>query len=84
MFKIDFFVEDLLLLSIITKLLNIIFTFSVRLCAPLDQSDGVLAELLHGLDIVCDLVHLCLLGFGEELKLSCDNSEDSNCFVPTF
>ena len=34
----------------------------VRLGAPLHQSDGVLAELLQGLDLLRDLVHSALLG----------------------
>ena len=33
----------------------------VRLGAPLHQSDGVLAELLQGLDLLRDLVHCALL-----------------------
>ena len=35
-----------------------IFTFPVRLGAPLDQPDGVLGELLHRLNELHDLVHV--------------------------
>jgi len=33
--------------------------FSVGLCAPLDQSHGVLGKLFEGLDELHDLVHVC-------------------------
>ena len=33
------------------------FTFPVRLCAPLDQPDGVLGELAQGVHELHDLVH---------------------------
>ena len=32
-------------------------TFSVGFGAPLDEPDGVLGELLHGLDELNDLIH---------------------------
>ena len=34
-----------------------ILTFPVRLCAPLDQPDGVLGELAQGVHELHDLVH---------------------------
>merc|ERR1712142_336472 len=37
---------------------NLLELFSVWLCAPLDQSDGVLGELLEGVDELHDLIHL--------------------------
>ena len=37
---------------------NLLELFSVWLCAPLDQPDGVLAELPHGLDVLGDLIHI--------------------------
>ncbi len=36
---------------------NLLELFSVRLCEAFHQSDGVLAEVPHGLDVVCDLIH---------------------------
>ena len=36
---------------------NGFLTFPVRLCAPLDQPDGVLGELAQGIHELHDLVH---------------------------
>jgi len=36
---------------------NLLELFSVWLCAPFDQSDGVLAKLLEGLDCCYNLIH---------------------------
>ena len=40
-----------------TKNLKGILTFSVWLCTPLDQSDGVLGKLFEGLNELHNLVH---------------------------
>merc|ERR1719452_409270 len=51
--------------------------FPVRLGAPLHQSDGVLAELLQGLDLLRDLVHCALL----RRFISCRSESSYICLV---
>ena len=44
-------------LETLSPIISNSFTFPVRLCAPLDQPDGVLGELAEGVHELNNLVH---------------------------